>query len=93
MLILSPVQILVFAIFYKDYGNEYYYRIFGHYKYNFSFTMVEPECIIGDFVSLAFDWLVVYIPHEMAPIQNGITLKGGRTTALPAYNVYQVLLL
>ena len=65
MLILTPFQILIFAIFYKDYGNEYYYRIFGHYKYNFSFTLVEMECIIGDMVCMTFDWIIVYLPHEI----------------------------
>ena len=63
ILIFSPLQVLIYAMFYKNYGNEYYYRIFGHYKYNFSFTLVELESILSDFAKILFDWLVIYIPH------------------------------
>ena len=41
MLILAPLEILVYSIFYKNFANDYLYRIYGHYKYNFSFTLVE----------------------------------------------------
>jgi len=93
MLLLSPIQILIYAIFYKDYGNEYYYRIFGHYKYNFSFTMVEPECIFGELLCLIFDWVVLYLPSELITNSNMVCLQGARIAGLPAYNVHQVFLL
>ena len=31
MLFIAPAEILVYAIFYKDYGYDYLYRISGHY--------------------------------------------------------------
>lgn len=65
MLILAPIQILCFAIFYKDYGYDYLYRIFGHYKYNFSFSLVETEYIILDSMCAFFDWSIIYLPFEM----------------------------
>lgn len=34
MIVISPIQILVYAIFYKDFGYDQFYRIYGHYKYN-----------------------------------------------------------
>ena len=88
MLFLGPAQILVFAVFYRDYGNEYFYRIFGHYKYNFSFVLVEPESVIGDFFCIIFDWLVIYIPHEMITFNELITTYEGRTASIEAYNCY-----
>ena len=60
-LLQSPVQILAYAVYFKDYGNEYFYRIFGHYKYNFAFTLVETECMVADLTQVMFDWIVVYI--------------------------------
>lgn len=80
MLFLSPLQVLVFAIFYKDYGNEYYYRIFGHYKYNFSFTMVEPWCIVGDVICLCIDWVVIFFPNIYLVYTNEMCIDG-KTTA------------
>ena len=79
-------------MYYKDYGNEYFYRIFGHYKYNFAFTLVETECLIGDMVCALFDWIVLYITHEILSFQNYVTIDG-KITSVEAYNCYQVLLL
>lgn len=86
MLFLSPLQILVFATFYKDYGNEYYYRIFGHYKYNFSFTMVEPECIIGDILCLFIDCAVIFFPMVFMHGTHEMTIDGKNT----AHEVYMI---
>jgi magnesium-transporting ATPase (P-type) len=41
MLFIAPLEILIYSTFYKDVGYEYLYRIYGHYKYNFSFSLVE----------------------------------------------------
>lgn len=65
MLFMEPLKILVFAIFYKDYAYDYLYRIFGHYKYNFSFSLVETEFVILDSLCALFDWAVVYMPFEL----------------------------
>lgn len=64
-IILSPIQILNYSVYYRDYGNEYFYRIFGHYKYNFAFTLVEYACLVGDLFCAFFDWIVLYITHEI----------------------------
>lgn len=65
MLFLSPVEILIYAIFYKDYGYDYLYRIFGHYKYNFSFTLVEFEYVVIDIFSALYDWAIIFIPLDI----------------------------
>ena len=39
MIFLAPLEILVYSVFYKDFGYDYLYRIYGHYKYNFSFNL------------------------------------------------------
>ena len=64
MIFLAPAEILVYAIFYKDYGYDQFYRIYGHYKYNFSFTLVELDYVLVDYISAFFDWLIVYFPFE-----------------------------
>jgi len=65
MIFLAPCEILVYAIFYKDYGYDYLYRISGHYKYNFSFSLVEGEYVFVDSMCALFDWLVIYMPFEV----------------------------
>ena len=92
-IILSPIQILNYSVYYKDYGNEYFYRIFGHYKYNFAFTLVEYECLVGDLFCAVFDWIILYITHEIISFQNHVTVDGGKITSVEAYNCYQVVLL
>ena len=65
MLFLAPGEILIYAIFYKDYAYDYLYRIFGHYKYNFSFSLVETEYVVVDSICALFDWCIIYIPFEL----------------------------
>ena len=65
MLFLAPGEILIYAIFYKDFGYDYLYRIFGHYKYNFSFSLVETEYVAIDSICAIFDWAVIYLPFEL----------------------------
>lgn len=40
ILFILPAQILIFSTFYKSTGYDYLYRIYGHYKYNFSYSLV-----------------------------------------------------
>jgi hypothetical protein len=65
MIFLAPVEILIYDIFFKDYGYDQFYRIYGHYKYNFSFTLVEMEYVILDYVCALYDWLIIYLPVEI----------------------------
>lgn len=65
MIFLAPLEILVYATFYKDIGYDYLYRIYGHYKYNFSFSLVEKEFVVVDSLCAFFDWLVIYMPFEI----------------------------
>ena len=65
MLFLAPGSILVYATLYKDYGYDCLYRIYGHYKYNFSFTIVEVEFVIIETACAVFDWVIIYIPFEL----------------------------
>ena len=78
MLILAPLEILVYSIFYKNFANDYLYRIFGHYKYNFSFTLVEQEFILIDSFSALYDWGIIFIPLELYKYGNPITLTNGK---------------
>jgi hypothetical protein len=83
-LVLAPAQILVYAMFYKNYGNDCYYRIFGHYKFNFSFALVELESIVCDLLRVSFDWCVIYIPHQLLSYRNDL-LRDGRVSSVEAY--------
>ena len=92
MLFIAPSCILVHATFFKDASYEYLYRIYGHYKYNFSFNLVETDKLIIDMFSGLFDWAFVYLPHEIG-FRSAITLVGGMTPNDQAYQCYQVILL
>ena len=93
MLLLAPAKILIYSTFYKDVSYEYLYRIYGHYKYNFSFSLVEYECVMIDSICAIFDWIVVYMPHEMMSFQSPITVIDGKNMSVNAYNCYQVILI
>jgi hypothetical protein len=81
------------AIFYKDYAYDYLYRIFGHYKYNFSFSLVETEYVVVDSLCAIFDWCIIYLPMELFSYGNPISLIGGKNISSEAYNCYQVMLM
>ena len=93
MLFLAPGEILIYAIFYKDYAYDYLYRIFGHYKYNFSFSLVETEYVLVDSLCAIFDWCIIYLPFELQNYGNPISLIDGKNISKEAYNCYQVMLM
>lgn len=93
MLLMAPAEILIYSTFYKDVGYEYLYRIYGHYKLNFSFSLVEHECVVLDSISAFFDWLLVYMPHELVAFEHPISLIDGKEMSGQAYNCYQVILM
>jgi hypothetical protein len=93
MLLIAPAEILIYSTFYKDVGYEFLYRVYGHYKYNFSFSLVELECVIIDTICAFFDWSCVYLPHEHIAFGNPITLVDGKNISGQAYNCYEVILL
>lgn len=41
--LIGPLQNLIFAVCFKDYGYDYKYRIFGHYKTNFAKKVINTE--------------------------------------------------
>jgi len=93
MIFLAPAEILVYAIFYKDYGYDQFYRIYGRYKYNFSFTLVELDYVLVDYVSAFFDWLIVYFPFESEEAERMVSIRDGKNISKEAYNCYQVILM
>ena len=96
MLFLAPGCILVYATFYKDYGYDCLYRIYGHYKYNFSFSIVEIEFIIVETMCAIFDWIIIYLPFELFVqfrTSAGSEDTSGKNLNLEAHNVYQVFLM
>jgi len=86
MIFLAPAEILIYATFYKDYGYDYLYRIYGHYKYNFSFSLVESEFVIIDSICALFDWGLIYMPFEVLNMGPLISVNGGRNVSKEAYN-------
>jgi len=92
VLILIPSQVLVFSVFYKDYGYDYLYRIFGHYRFNFSFKLVQSEFLLLDTLNAIFDFAVVYLPFELVYYQNPISLVDKSPVSDRAYQCYQTIL-
>jgi hypothetical protein len=93
MIFLAPLEILIYATFYKDYAYDYLYRIYGHYKYNFSFSLVEIEYIVMDSACALFDWAIIYMPFEVFHMGAMISIQDGRNVSKEAYNCYQVILM
>lgn len=93
MLLLAPAKILIYSTFYKDVGYEYLYRIYGHYKYNFSFSLVEYEYVFLDSICAIFDWSIVYLPHEIIAFGKPVSLIDSMNTSVNSFNCYQVLLM
>ena len=93
MIFLAPLEILIYATFYKDYAYDYLYRIYGHYKYNFSFSLVEIEYIVMDSACALFDWAIIYMPFEVFQMGAMISIQDGRNVSKEAYNCYQVILM
>ena len=62
-------------------------------QYNFSFSLVESECVFIDSICALFDWLCVYLPHEYMAFDNPICLLGGKNVSSECYNCYQVILM
>ena len=93
MLFISPSCILCHSTFYKDVGYEYLYRIYGHYKYNFSFSLVETEQVFIDTCTAFFDWAIIYLPFEATQFIHTITVVDMSPITLQTYHSYQVILL
>lgn len=93
MLFLAPGEILIYSIFYKDYAYDYLYRIFGHYKYNFSFSLVETEYVFIDSLCAVYDWAVIYLPLEIFSYGTPVSIIDGLNISKEAYNCYQVILM
>jgi len=88
MLFLAPGEILIYSIFYKDYAHDYLYRIFGHYKYNFTFSLVETEYVLINAFCALFDYCVIYLPLELFGYGNPVSLIDGKNISSEAYNCY-----
>lgn len=88
MIFLAPAEILIYSTFYKDYGYDYLYRIYGHYKYNFSFSLVETEFVVVDSLCALFDWAIIYMPFEIFQMGAKISTNGGKNVSKEAYNCY-----
>jgi hypothetical protein len=93
MLFIAPAEILIYSTFYKDVGYEYLYRIYGHYKYNFSFSLVETECVLTDSLCAFFDWGIIYLPHELQSFGYPISIDKGKIMSNETYTCFQVILM
>jgi len=77
IVILSPIQILIYSMFYKDYAYDYRFRIFGHYKSNFSFEVIEQENVVIECLAAITDWLFVFVPFEVMGHTTILSVNGG----------------
>lgn len=65
--IVSPIQILIYGISYRDVGFRYLYRIYGEYKRNFLVNLFNRYDILKMLLLVIVDTLVFYlmtIQHE-----------------------------
>jgi len=91
LIVLTPIQVLILAIFHKDYAYDFRFRIFGHYKSNFSFQIAMTDYLLFEILSAIFDFLLVILPFEkLLGFMIGLE---GRVLSESAYNDYQVVVL
>lgn len=77
VLILSPFEILVHSVFYKENGYDFVYRIFGHYKHNFTYSLVsKTEIILDTFVAI-FDFCVIFLLFINNTSDHQVSFLGG----------------
>lgn len=93
MLIQTPGEILVYAMFFKDYGHDFLYRIFGSYKYNFTFSSIETENLMLDMLLLSFDFFVIYLPVNHFMISTPVSITDGKEISQQAFFCYNVILM
>ena len=93
ILFIVPIQILIYSTFYKSVGYDYLYRIYGHYKYNFSYSLVQVEFVFMDILCALFDWCLVYLIQELQFFIRTINLKNGGQLSCQGYICYQEILL
>jgi hypothetical protein len=55
LLIISPVQIFIFAIGYREVGFEYINRIYGEYKRNFTISIFDRYDFLYNLFAAGFD--------------------------------------
>lgn len=88
ILFIIPIQILIFSTFYKGIGFDYLYRIYGHYKYNFSYSLVQVEYVFMDLICALFDWCIVYLIQELQYFVTTVNLINGGQLSSQGYNCY-----
>ncbi len=59
--IVSPIQILIYGISYRDVGFRYLYRIYGEYKRNFLINLFNRYDILNMLLLVIVDTLVLYL--------------------------------
>mmetsp|Transcript_1508 Transcript_1508/g.2005 ORF Transcript_1508/g.2005 Transcript_1508/m.2005 type:complete len:179 (-) Transcript_1508:3498-4034(-) len=88
IVVLSPLQILIYATFFRDYAYNCRYRIFGLYRYNFMFKVVDPGAVTVDIISAILDWLILILPFEITAFTDKVVTQDGLNLSSAAYNGY-----
>lgn len=93
LLVLSPLEILVYSIFFKECGYDYVNRIFGHYRFNFTFSIVRTQELIIDALVAIFDFSIIYLPFQLNRIDLQVSFIGGKNISFEGLTVFHMLTL
>ena len=86
LLLISPIQIIVYGVSYQDTGFEYLHRIFGEYQRNFMKNLFSQFDIIEVFFMALIDSIHLIL---FSNCQNSIILpSNGMTYSLEGSEVY-----
>lgn len=91
-LVLSPALILIQSVYYKDYGYDYRYRIFGHYKYNFCFNIIEKERVMINATMALLDFIIIYLPFVLSE-GSEISNSAGKEVSINSMFTHKIIIL
>mmetsp|Transcript_8785 Transcript_8785/g.13558 ORF Transcript_8785/g.13558 Transcript_8785/m.13558 type:complete len:100 (+) Transcript_8785:851-1150(+) len=85
--VLSPVLILLYAVFYKNYACQFNYRILGHYKFNFTFKVFEIDKALVSSLKLLISLFIAYISLEIGSYSSAVSNREGRVIDTAGFEV------
>jgi len=91
MIVFLPLQLVSFAILYKDYAYNFLYRLFGHYYMNFTFHLVQRKQLFTDIGLAVFQWVTFCLLFDIMAFNNLVSWKEGKMVSFEASQMYNTV--
>jgi hypothetical protein len=86
LVVISPLQIFLIGISYKDVGFDHLHRVYGEYKRNFKEGLFNRQNISYMAANAIFDWFIFYLITWQRDCP--ISISNGFTPALGGIELY-----